>query len=145
VTIPLAATGAQAIATDPAPPLPSRPLRLLLVEDHPVNQRVAMALLRRDGHTVAVANDGREALVHHQAGAWDAILMDIQMPVMDGIEAATEIRQRERGRHRTPIIALTASSMPDEVARCRAAGMDSVLAKPIDLAALRRILAEIPG
>ena len=126
--------------------VPPRPLRLLLVEDHPVNRRVATALLRRDGHTVEVAGDGREALAYHQAGTWDAILMDIQMPVMDGLEASAEIRRREHGGRRTPIIALTASNMPDEVARCRVAGMDDVLAKPIDLDALRRTLAAVvPG
>ncbi|MFM2090715.1 MAG: hypothetical protein RLZZ127_1204 [Planctomycetota bacterium] len=145
--LPIAAVADPAVAaTDPAPRGPARPLRLLLVEDHPVNRRVATALLRRDGHAVEVANDGREALAHHQAGTWDAILMDIQMPVMDGLEATAEIRRREQGARRTPVIALTASSMPEEIARCRTAGMDLVLGKPIELAALRRALAAVvPG
>ena len=147
-TLDLPLTAEPSHASNPeatGPRSPSRPLRLLLVEDHPVNRRVATSLLRRDGHTVEVANDGREALAHHQAGTWDAILMDIQMPVMDGLEATAEIRHREQGGRRTPIIALTASSMPDEVARCRAAGMDEILSKPIDVDALRRALAAVAG
>ncbi len=111
--------------------LPS--LNILLAEDGYVNQRVAVGLLETAGHAVTVANDGREALKKWEEGTFDVILMDMQMPEMDGFEATGAIRSRElsRGTH-TPIIALTAAAMKGDAERCLEAGMDAYVSKPID-------------
>lgn len=128
-----------------AVPGPSaRPLRILLAEDNPVNQLVATRLLERQGHTVTVVGDGRNALEILERERFDVVLMDVQMPDVDGLEAVGEIRRREAltGMH-IPVIALTAHAMKGDSERCRAAGMDAYLSKPIQLAELRRVLDEI--
>lgn len=116
----------------------TRQARVLLVEDNPVNQLVAKGMLGKLGYDVVLANHGEEALSQLQAHAIDLVLMDCNMPVMDGYEATRRIRQS--GRHpELPIIALTANALSDERERCRAAGMNDYLAKPFrreDLAAL---------
>jgi two-component system sensor histidine kinase/response regulator len=110
--------------------------RILLVEDNSVNQLVARRLLEKSGHTVTVANNGREALAILEAASFDefaCVLMDVQMPEMDGFEATAIIRERERhtpGVH-LPIIAMTAHTMKGDAARCLAAGMDAYVSKPI--------------
>lgn len=104
---------------------------VLLVEDNPTNQRVAQLYLERAGCEVVMASDGREALAALESRRFDIVLMDVQMPVMDGLEATRRIRERERGR-RTPIIALTANAMKQQIDECKANGMDDVLPKPID-------------
>ena len=116
----------------------SRPgLRVLLAEDNKVNQRVAQRFLERLGHTVALANDGREAVEQWQQQPFDLVLMDVQMPEMDGFEAVAAIRDAERSRgSRTPVIALTAHAMSGDRERCLAAGMDGYLTKPVKLAQL---------
>ncbi|REJ95714.1 MAG: PAS domain S-box protein [Planctomycetota bacterium] len=113
-----------------APDLP--PLNILVAEDGLVNQQIAIGVLSRGGHTVEVADDGRAAVEAWQHGAYDLILMDVQMPVMDGLEATREIRTRERstGNH-IPIIAMTARAMPGDEELCLAAGMDAYLSKPV--------------
>ena len=112
---------------------PERKLRILVAEDNPVNQKLAESLLKRQGHEVELAVTGREVLDRHASGKFDLILMDIQMPEMDGLEAAAAIRQREKGTGRhVPIIALTAHAMAADRDRCLAAGMDLYLSKPID-------------
>ena len=112
---------------------PFTPLHVLLAEDNPVNERVAVGLLSKRGHRVSVAHNGIEVLEAFERGSFDAILMDIQMPVMGGLEAATAIRRKERGRgSRVRIIALTAHAMKRDRERCLDAGMDGYLAKPID-------------
>jgi CheY-like chemotaxis protein len=120
---------------DPVPsaPSPDRPLRILAAEDNAVNQVVLRALLEQAGIEPFIVDDGAACVDAWQAGAWDVILMDIQMPVMDGPSAARAIRAAERvsGRRRTPIVALTANAMADQVAEYAAAGMDGVIAKPI--------------
>ncbi len=110
------------------------PLRILLTEDNLINQRVASTLLQREGHEVFIANNGVEALRAFEERPFDLILMDIQMPQMDGIEATGAIRRREKtsGGH-IPIIAMTAHAMADDRERCLAAGMDSYVSKPIDI------------
>ena len=108
-----------------------QPRTVLLVEDNPTNQRVAQLYLERAGCEVAMAADGREALAALESRRFDIVLMDVQMPVMDGLEATRRIRESERGR-RTPIIALTANAMKQQVDECKANGMDDVLPKPID-------------
>jgi len=111
---------------------PPRALRVLLAEDNVTNRRLALRLLERKGYTVLVANDGLEALELLEHNAVDLILMDVQMPNLDGLEATRAIRARElsRGVH-TPIIAMTAYAMDQDRARCLAAGMDEHLPKPI--------------
>lgn len=112
-------------------------LRLLLVDDDPINQLVTTSALHRVGYNVDVASSGRRAIELTEAERWDLILMDMQMPDLDGCRTTAAIRARERGAWRTPIIGLTANAdhKPDRE-RCIAAGMDIVLGKPIDLTAL---------
>ncbi len=111
---------------------PSRTLRILLAEDSLVNQKLAIALLQEQGHHVTVVRNGREAVAASEAGSFDLILMDVQMPEMDGLEATAAIRQRERTTGvRTPIVAMTAHALKGDKERCLEAGMDSYVAKPI--------------
>ena len=125
---------------EPAAPA-RRGLRLLLAEDNAVNQRLAFSVLTKRGHQVVVAGNGREALAALAAGSFDAVLMDVQMPEMDGFEATAAIRARERtsGAH-IPIVAMTAHSMQGDRERCLAAGMDDYVAKPLDPRELFRVL-----
>jgi CheY-like chemotaxis protein len=106
---------------------------VLVVEDNIVNQRVAVGLLTRRGHQVTVASDGREALAALERELFDVVLMDLQMPVMGGLEATIAIRDGERvtGQHMR-IVAMTAHAMNRDRERCLAAGMDGFLSKPID-------------
>ena len=113
----------------------TRPLNLLLAEDSYFNQRLAIALLEEQGHKVVVANNGVEAVDAFETTEFDAILMDVQMPEMDGMEATREIRRREeeaQADRRIPIIAMTAHAMKDDRQNCIDAGMDSYVSKPID-------------
>jgi signal transduction histidine kinase/CheY-like chemotaxis protein/HPt (histidine-containing phosphotransfer) domain-containing protein len=107
-------------------------LRILLAEDNPINQRFAVYLLERRGHEVVVANNGREALTALAQHPFDLVLLDVQMPEMDGLETSVAIRAREQeqGGH-VPIIALTAHAMADDRERCLQAGMDAYLTKPV--------------
>jgi two-component system, sensor histidine kinase and response regulator len=110
----------------------SRPLRVLVAEDNLVNQRVVQAVLEHRGHTPVLAANGREALATWEREAFDVVLMDVQMPEMDGFQATAAIRAREQatGAH-LPIVALTAHALQGDRERCLAAGMDGYLAKPI--------------
>jgi two-component system sensor histidine kinase/response regulator len=121
----------------------ARRARILLVEDNAVNQRVASGLLTRRGHHVTVAQDGREALARLDQTTFDLVLMDLQMPVMDGLEATIAIRRRERvtGR-RVRIVAMTAHAMHGDRERCLAAGMDGYLSKPIEPATLFAVVEQ---
>jgi PAS domain S-box-containing protein len=114
------------------PPLANRPLRVLLAEDNIINQRLGMRLLEKRGHFVVVVNNGQEALEALKNEAFDVVLMDVQMPVMDGIEATAAIRAREKetGKH-LPILAMTAHAMKGDRETCLSAGMDGYVAKPI--------------
>jgi two-component system sensor histidine kinase/response regulator len=115
------------------PTYPGR--RILLVEDNPVNQRVAQRLLHKVGPGITLANNGAEALERLAEGSFDAVLMDCQMPVMDGFTATQRIRENERlnnHRARVPIIALTANVMSEDRENCIAAGMDAYLSKPLE-------------
>jgi CheY-like chemotaxis protein len=110
----------------------SRPLHVLLAEDSPVNQRVASDLLERRGHSVRVVGTGREALHALEEENFDLVLMDVQMPEMDGLEATRAIRSREeRSGNHVRIIAMTANAMQGDRERCLDAGMDDYIAKPI--------------
>jgi signal transduction histidine kinase/ActR/RegA family two-component response regulator len=115
--------------------------RVLLVEDNPVNQKVAVLQLERLGCTVSLAANGLEAIDAYKRGEFDVILMDCQMPVMDGYEATRMLRTLEMPGRRTPIIALTAHAMKGDRDRCLAAGMDDYLTKPVDRRELARTLS----
>ena len=108
-------------------------LRILLAEDNPVNQKVARRMLEKQDHSVTVAANGHEALLAFERQTFDLILMDIQMPEMDGFAATAAIRQKERHGAHIPIIALTAHAMTGDRERCLAAGMDGYVSKPIRL------------
>ena len=116
--------------------------RVLVVEDNEVNQKVATRLLQRLGLSADVTADGREAVEAVQARSYELILMDCQMPRLDGFEATRQIRALEGDRARTPIVAMTAGVLASDVERCRAAGMDGHLAKPVQLAALNEVVAQ---
>ncbi len=115
--------------------------RVLVVEDHPVNRRVAEAFLRRMGLDVVTARHGAEAVELAARESFDVIVMDCQMPVMDGIEAAARIRANEVGRRRVPILAMTADVHRETPERCRQAGMDDFVSKPIAPKALETVIA----
>lgn len=115
--------------------------RILLVDDNPLNQIVGQAMLVKDGHDVVVVADGFEALRAVQERSFDLVLMDMQMPVMDGMEATRRIRGLNTPVKNIPIVALTANVMAEEIASCREAGMNDHLAKPIDRQALRQMIA----
>ena len=119
-------------------------LRILLAEDNPVNRDVAVELLKIFGHTVEVANNGREAVDAVQAREFDLVLMDIQMPVMGGFEALAEIRKWEQtaGRH-LPVVAMTAHAMKGDRQRCLDEGMDDYISKPIGEAKIQRAIERV--
>jgi len=108
------------------------PLRILLAEDNPINQQVALRSLQKRGHSIVVAGNGREALDALERDCFDVVLMDLQMPVMDGFEATAAIREKEKatGAH-VPIIAMTAHAMKGDEEICLRAGMDGYISKPI--------------
>jgi CheY-like chemotaxis protein len=123
---------ASRVDTSSEEPTVAQSLTVLLVEDHPINQALASALLERQGHRVLVAANGREALELAETNRFDLVLMDVQMPDMDGIQATARIREMEEAEARhTPIVALTAHAMKGDRDRFLAAGMDGYIAKPI--------------
>jgi CheY-like chemotaxis protein len=161
VVLPLPWLGRKAVAAPDAsaprrPPSVApagRPLRVLAAEDNGMNQLVLKTLLAQVGIDPEIVPDGRAAVAAWEREPWDVILMDIQMPEMDGPTAAQIIRRREAAEHRarTPIIALTANAMDHQVVEYRQAGMDGFVAKPIEAGRLYEALqgalevAEAPG
>ncbi|PZR36514.1 ATP-binding protein [Caulobacter segnis] len=123
------------------------PPTLLVVDDNAINRKIIAALVEPFGIACGFAADGREALEAWRRQPWDAIFMDVHMPVMDGVEATRAIRQEEDrlGRRRVPIVAVTASLLEQETAGYHAAGMDDVLPKPIEASALAQMLARCVG
>jgi CheY-like chemotaxis protein len=117
---------------------------VLVAEDNPVNQLLMRRLLERLGCAVTVVGDGEKALAALAGEAFDVVLMDVQMPELDGLQATAELRRRELSSGgRVPVIALTAHAMAEDRERCLAAGMDGHLVKPVDWLELRRTLAGI--
>jgi CheY-like chemotaxis protein len=114
-------------------PSAMRILRVLVAEDNRVNQALARRLLEKQGHIVTIAGDGRAAIDAFRKNTFDLILMDVQMPEVDGYQATREIRRRETNDRRIPIIALTANAMSGDRELCMAAGMDGFISKPINL------------
>jgi CheY-like chemotaxis protein len=117
-----------------------RPLRILLVEDNAINQKVALLILERMGYRADVAADGREAIAALAQRDYDLVLMDVEMPVMDGVEATRRIRARGPRDEQPRIVGLTANVAPEDRAAYLAAGMDDCLVKPIRTADLRTAL-----
>ena len=119
-----------------------RSLRILVAEDTVVNQKLVSELLRREGHSTVVVGDGHEAVAAIRKERFDLVLMDVQMPTVDGLKATAEIREDENGAgEHLPIVAMTASAMRGDREKCLEAGMDDYLTKPIDIASLRETLA----
>ena len=125
----------------PAPAGADRQRHILVVEDNPINQRIAEKMLARLGYRVDTANNGCEATARMARSRYDVVLMDCQMPEMDGYEATQRIRAMEARIARTPIVAVTANAMAADRERCLAAGMDDFLSKPLTLTALEAMLA----
>lgn len=135
---------ARAASAPPPPTAPGRPLRILLAEDNAVNQIYAETLLKQRGHHVAVARNGRQAVEWFGRRSFDIILMDVQMPEMDGFAATAAIRERERSAGgRVPIVALTAHAMKGFREQCLSAGMDAYLAKPVQGRQLLALLQQL--
>ena len=132
---PVEKTGEGQAAAEPAA---AGEIRVLAAEDNDTNQLVLKTLLAQAGIVPTLVENGRQALEAWERQDWDIVLMDIQMPIMDGVAATAAIRQREleTGRKRTPIIAVTANAMTHQVAEYEAAGMDAMVAKPIDVPTL---------
>jgi len=152
-TIVSAVAGESAITERPEPPAPvreqaDRSLKILLAEDNPVNQKFAVRTIEKAGHTVVVTHNGREAVEAWKQGGHDVVLMDVQMPEMDGFEATGRIRELEKDQgRRTPIIAMTANAMKGDKERCLEAGMDGYISKPVKrqilFAEINRVLADV--
>jgi CheY-like chemotaxis protein len=122
-------------------------MRVLVADDHEVNQAVVAAVLKKWGHAVGAALDGQEVLDKLASETYDLVLMDLQMPVMDGLDATRLLRRREAitgGRH-VPVVAMTARALDEDRARCLAAGMDGYLSKPLDQRALFDVLQQFGG
>jgi CheY-like chemotaxis protein len=139
------AAALQPLANTALPERDQAPMRVLLVEDNMVNQRLALRLLEKRGHRVTVADDGRKAVALAADEDFDIALMDVQMPELDGLEATQLIRADEqaRCRRRLPIVALTAHAMKRDEERCRAAGMDGYLTKPVDVGSLFAVMRQL--
>ena len=121
-------------------------LKILLVEDNLLNQRIVTFSLKKYNHEVIIANDGVEAIERFREQKFDVILMDIMMPVMDGLEATVKIREIESLDPclvRTPIIALTANTMDNDRDKCISYGMDDFMSKPFDIEILKSIFIEL--
>ena len=138
---------ASAASSDAAAPLPQLPYHVLLAEDHPVNQEVALAMLQELGCSAEIVENGRAAVEAVGRGAFNVVLMDCQMPEMDGYEATALIRasEQEGALRRTPIVALTANAMEGDRERCLASGFDEYLAKPYKLEQLQNLLCQLQG
>jgi CheY-like chemotaxis protein len=121
-------------------------LSVLLVEDNILNQRITTFSLKKFNHMVDIANNGLEAVNKYRENDYDVILMDIMMPVMDGLEATSQIRKFEKenpSKKHTPVIAITANTLDNDRDKCIATGMDEYMAKPFDMNRLNEIFKEL--
>jgi two-component system sensor histidine kinase/response regulator len=118
-------------------------LRILLAEDNLVNQKVAMGMLGKMGHRITLARNGLEALEQWRQSDFDLILMDVQMPEMNGLQATTQIRREEAVGAHIPIVAMTASAMSEDRDRCLAAGMDDFISKPVSHKSIEQMITAI--
>lgn len=146
--IPVELPAEEVSASDPvsaAPEPAPRTLRVLVAEDNPINQQIVVTLLAGRGHTIKVVGNGKLAVEEAASGQYDVILMDVQMPEVDGLEATRAIREREKrlGAPRIPIVALTAHAMAGDRERCLEAGMDTYLSKPFKARELHNMLAAL--
>ena len=148
IPLPRASQAASVAAAGLEPDASDRPLRILLADDHPANRKVVEIMLSATPMELLAVEDGRQAVEAFGAGGFDLVLMDMQMPVMDGLTATAAIRamEKERGLSRTPVLMLTANAMAEHVEAGRAAGADGHLAKPITMetlfAAIEAVLPE---
>jgi PAS domain S-box-containing protein len=142
---PMQQASQQQVAAQARAQMPLRALNILLVEDHPINQMLAVRMLERGGHRVTVAGSGLEGVQRWRELRPDVVLMDLQMPVMDGLEATRRIREAEASERlpRTPIIAMTANAFAEDRQACLAAGMDAYLSKPAKAEALYAALSDV--
>jgi signal transduction histidine kinase/CheY-like chemotaxis protein len=142
-TLALAPASARAAVITASSPLPiaTTTARILIAEDNPVNEKVARRILEKAGYSVDSAADGAAAVQAWQTGQYALVLMDCQMPVLDGYDATRTIRQLEAHGRRTPIVALTANALKDDDQKCRDAGMDDYLTKPLDRVRLLECIA----
>ena len=141
-TLPLQVPESPPEAVEPAPDLgPEKSARILVAEDVKVNQVIIERLLTRAGHEVTLVENGAEAVIAVKEKPFDLVLMDMRMPVMDGVEATRAIRRLDSAKRLIPIIGLTANATPEDAARCFAAGMDDHLIKPVDRATLIHAVA----
>jgi two-component system sensor histidine kinase/response regulator len=127
-----------------ARPEHGKPLRVLLAEDNVVNQRLAMRILEKQGHTVVLADDGIKALAALEQGHFDLVLMDVQMPFMDGVDATKRIREKEKSSgYHIPIIAMTAHAMSGDRQRFLESGMDGYVSKPVHQEELFEVIENV--
>jgi CheY-like chemotaxis protein len=141
----VAPSSAPAPAPLPVPVVGRLSGRVLVVDDNLINQHLTRRLCERQGLEVEVASDGAQALARVQASPFDLVLMDCQMPVMDGFEATRRLRALASPTAKVPVVAVTASAMAPELERCREAGMNAVVTKPIDSAKFIAVLHELLG
>ncbi|MGQ3027147.1 MAG: ATP-binding response regulator, partial [Ferrovibrionaceae bacterium] len=134
---------AEAPATAEPAPEKAPSLNILVAEDNAINRELIVALLKGAGHRCEVAENGQAAIEAVQAAPYDLVLMDVQMPVLDGISATRAIRALPTSTAAIPIVALTADAFAEQVRACREAGMDDHLSKPINTVLLDRVLARI--
>jgi CheY-like chemotaxis protein len=139
---PASAVPVQTVQTPTPMSVPPTAMRILLVEDNLINQHVAVAVLKKLGFTADLAINGEEAVMAATATSYDLVLMDCQMPVLDGYKASRRIRELEGEARRTPIVAMTANAMEGDRERCLEAGMDDYIPKPVTLDGLRGILQQ---
>jgi PAS domain S-box-containing protein len=135
-----------ALAAHGKPDSAKRKMRILVAEDNSVNQRLAARVLEREGHSVTIAGSGQEAVDLFEERPFDLILMDVQMPGLDGLQATSRIRDRERGSARhVPIVAMTAQAAESDRLRCLESGMDAYVTKPVHIPALLKMIESVSG
>ncbi|MEM8806570.1 MAG: response regulator [Cyanobacteria bacterium P01_G01_bin.38] len=142
---PAATSGSQAsfsALTEPRRPVYSSTIRILVVEDAPTNQHLMMRILKTLGYQATAVSNGQQALDQLTTQSYDLVLMDCQMPILDGYEATRQLRQQEAGQHHTVVIGVTASAMVGDREKCLGAGMDDYLSKPIRMEALKHVLEQ---